>query len=228
MLLVMVGVIALVVGFVVSHFLIKRVECKAKNKCCSGTVKKIFKMLKDGGSLPATVKKASDLCFHGDSLVEMNNGSFKKIKELRKGDIVKTETGFSKVRSLIVSQSQNNKSTFVNVNGLLVTPWHPVKVNGEWKFPSDLGETFELTNDLVYNLVLEQGHIININGVKAVTLGHNLTGPVVGHEYFGSQRIINDMKKMRGWDEGLLFLYGVRENSKTINNIVQKQISVCN
>jgi hypothetical protein len=196
--------------------------CLSKNKCCDDTVEKIFNRLKGEAALPESYKKYEDLCFHGNSLVEMSNGSFKKIKDIRKGDVVKTESGNSKVQCLVISQSENNTTSFVNVNGLLVTPWHPVKINNVWKFPSDMGETIKMNNQFVYNLVLESGHVININGVKAVTLGHDLQGDVVGHEYFGSKKVVEDMKKMSGWKQGLLFLYGVRLNNDLINGVSQR------
>jgi hypothetical protein len=43
----------------------------------------------------------------------------------------------------------------VSINKMRITPWHPVKINGEWKFPSDLAETDEVSIDFVYNLVLD-------------------------------------------------------------------------
>ena len=54
----------------------------------------------------------------------------------------------------------------------------------------------------VYNLVLETGHIVNVEGFDCITLGHGFTEPVAAHPYFGSQRVIDDLKKLAGWAEG--------------------------
>jgi len=43
-----------------------------------------------------------------------------------------------------------------------------------------------------------------INGVECVTLGHNFQEDVVSHPYFGSQKVIRDLQKMRGWSNGVV------------------------
>ena len=41
-----------------------------------------------------------------------------------------------------------------------------------------------------------------IDGVQCVTLGHEFSGKVVGHAYFGSSRVVDDLRAMRGWGAG--------------------------
>lgn len=88
--------------------------------------------------------------------------------------------------------------------GLLVTPWHPVRIEGIWKFPSDLAEGVqaEVPCDKVYTFVLEAGHVLRINGVECVGLGHDFTEDTVRHEYFGSPRVVQDLVRCTGWKEG--------------------------
>jgi hypothetical protein len=39
-----------------------------------------------------------------------------------------------------------------------------------------------------------------INGIKCASLGHNIKGnKVIEHPYFGSERIVEDLKKLKGW-----------------------------
>ena len=46
-----------------------------------------------------------------------------------------------------------------------------------------------------------------VNGVSCITLGHGITGDKVAeHEYFGSEKIIMDLKQMKGWSKGLVCL----------------------
>jgi len=38
----------------------------------------------------------------------------------------------------------------------------------------------------IYSLVLDEGHVVSINGAEVICLGHDLEDPVLKHEYFGS------------------------------------------
>ena len=89
---------------------------------------------------------------------------------------------------------------------------------------------FKFENDkdkYIYNVVLDSGHVLIINDVKCVTLGHNYTdNNVIKHPYFGSQEIIKDLKKKYSdeWNNGLITLkknsYIRNENTKLISNLV--------
>ena len=56
----------------------------------------------------------------------------------------------------------------------------------------------------VYNLVLEgtDDHVPLVNGVGCVSLGHGLTGAVVGHDYYGSAAVLRDLSEQPGWRQG--------------------------
>jgi len=76
----------------------------------------------------------------------------------------------------------------------------------------------------VYNLVLEElamdgtqntDHTILVNGVTTCTLGHGIEGKtqeesaVIGHPYFSDMgRVIGDLRKMQGFERGLVHLAG--------------------
>ena len=42
--------------------------------------------------------------------------------------------------------------------------------------------------------------------MECVTLGHGLEEEVVKHEYYGTSAVIDDLKRMGGWEEGLVVL----------------------
>jgi hypothetical protein len=111
------------------------------------------------------------------------------------------------------------KINLVKINGIRITPWHPIKHKNEWKFPAEIDglETVCEFIDYTYDCVLEEGgNSININGLECLTLGHNIDNdPVASHSYFGSKRIIEDLIHFTGWDTGLVEL--------TTNNFVRHE-----
>ena len=89
--------------------------------------------------------------------------------------------------------------------GLLITPNHPIQVSLEngWKKAKDVVSSphYYYTNE-VFNFVLDSTHTIEINGIICATLGHGFKGEKIEHEYFGTTRVIEDLKKIKGWSEG--------------------------
>ena len=58
---------------------------------------------------------------------------------------------------------------------------------------------------------------MTVNNMQCITLGHGIKGDKVAeHEYFGSEKIIKDLKQMPGWTEGLICL---KEQAFTRNNV---------
>ena len=62
----------------------------------------------------------------------MNDSTFKKVCEIRKGDIVRSVNrkgvkDNAKVLCVIETKIKNGICKLCNINGLLVTPWHPIK-----------------------------------------------------------------------------------------------------
>lgn len=162
-------------------------------------------------------------CFHGDCMVKMADGTFKAVKNISQGDNVMTsERKSTKVVCVLKHQCKGGVIKLVEfqAGGLLITPYHPVRIQDKWYFPNDLGEAKEYSCDLVFNFVLQEDHIMQVNGVDCVTLGHSFQEDVVKHAYFGTQRIIDDLKQTRGWKSGFVYLpldYLVRD---PITNLV--------
>lgn len=148
-------------------------------------------------------------CFHGDSKVHMSNGSFKKVKEIRKGDQIFDRNGRSSTVACVVKLlARNNEMEMVTLkDGLCVTPFHPVSQPGQsWDFPLNLGKVQKISCEAVYDFVLDSNHSVMINDMACVTFGHQFTDSVATHSYFGSQQIVNDLKEFSTYADGLVTL----------------------
>jgi hypothetical protein len=143
-------------------------------------------------------------CFTGDCTVLMADGNSKRVEDLRKGDKV---WGGHKVQAVLFTPVKKEVPMVLFKEGLKITPWHPMKLthDGEWAFPNDCGDTYTIYVDAYYNLVLETGHVVQLNGYKVVTLGHGFEdNDVIKHPYFGTQEVINDLKNHQHWESGFM------------------------
>ena len=160
-----------------------------------------------------------------------------RLDQIQKGDFVLTESGtFVKVACIIetvVDLTNQNPLCMVKIGNLIVTPYHPIKLSstsGNWSFPMDIPQaTFmhyylnEHTPFSVYNLILEEGqrqNAVMMDGIACITLAHGIhDNPVLQHEYFGTNRIVNDIIRLdpNGWKFGHVVLYenSIRRNSHT-------------
>lgn len=141
-------------------------------------------------------------CFHGDGQVLMMDGTTKLVRELKVNDVV---SGGAAVRCVVKHECTDNKMRLCVYNGLVITGYHPIRVDGAWTFPIDVdqGHLNEYDCDFVFNFVLDSGHILTVNGVEACTLGHGFkSSAVIEHAYFGTTKITDDLSKLNGWTEG--------------------------
>jgi hypothetical protein len=81
------------------------------------------------------------------------------------------------------------------------TPYHPIVRDEKWVFPRDTGEVEEAKIDSWFNLVLCGNKIVELNGVKAITFGHNMKGDVLRHLYFGTEVVVNALKRYPRYSE---------------------------
>lgn len=102
------------------------------------------------------------------------------------------------------------KSLVTLPQGLRITPRHPVRIDGAWCLPMDLpgAVASPSTGGSVLNVVLDRCHILLVDGVECVTWGHGFEGPIVGHRFFGTARILEELAAFQGWEEGFVRLRG--------------------
>jgi len=141
-------------------------------------------------------------CFNGNGNVKLINNKIKKVKDIVKGDIL---FNGSIVECVIITKVKK-KQFAVEINNVLLTPYHPIFYNGNWVFPINVKEPEEYYIDYWYNLILRNGYSVNINNIDAITLGHNQNYGILKHPYFGTEKVIQDLKSYMGFDNGLVFI----------------------
>lgn len=143
---------------------------------------------------------SDDGCFNGEAIVELENGIKKKVKNLKKGDIL---SNGAKVECLIENKIYKYVKV-VNINNVLFTLYHPVEINGKWVFPCEHFRVTKAFIDSWYNLILKNNHEVVLNGVKAITLGHNRNDGILKHPYFGTNKVIDALKKYNSFSSGFI------------------------
>lgn len=144
-------------------------------------------------------------CFDGEGIVKLANGGLIPVKDLKKDDVVCCEGTCSTVVSVVKILCGNRGIPMVELEGgLVITPKHPVKLEGRWVKPQDVGKTRVRSCSAVYNFVLSNGHSVEINGIVCATLGHGFKGGNVEHPYFGSKIVVEDLEKLKGFQDGFV------------------------
>ncbi len=154
-------------------------------------------------------------CFHGSSLIILATGEKIQIQNLVKGDKVQTLSDPYNMQSktteatvvCILKTLTHGQAPLVTLgSGLRITPWHPVLVDNEWKFPINIGRIVTQTCKYIYSILLDNGHTCCINDVWCIGLGHSYNKGIIKHDYFGTSAIVKDMQSLPGWNRGLIIL----------------------
>lgn len=163
-------------------------------------------------------------CFSGECRIETKNGH-KLIKDLKKGDLLKTENGYNQLICIMKTVSPNRKIKLVELdsklNGnskLIVTEWHPIKHQNSWKFPININKSNVHDIPFVYSFVVENSHTVYIEGWECITLGHGIENdPVASHDFWGTEKVIDCLKSKPGWENGEVEIYKcVRNNENEV------------
>ena len=159
-------------------------------------------------------------CFDGNGDVITQNGPM-KVKDLRKGIVLSNGATIK----CILKTKIFKEIEIVNINDVLITPWHPVVHYGTWKFPSQIFSIETKFVDYIYSILLDRKQeTIKVNDLEIACLAHEMTGPVIYHKYYGTERVVEDLKKMRGFENGLVILTDYKittDNKGIVNGIIQ-------
>jgi hypothetical protein len=109
------------------------------------------------------------------------------------------------------------------IGTLLVTAWHPIKVDGNWVFPGDVTEKKASYTGTIYSLLLQDdgdadAHAVDVGGCVAVTLGHGITegGDTRAHTFLGNhQKVVKSLKGLRAGKGGIRLSKGMQRDEAT-------------
>lgn len=160
-------------------------------------------------------------CWAPGSMVRMADDSRVPVEEIRRGMRVWTVSGPATVDYSLALGSKTKTHGMSKYQNLWITPWHPVLRDGKWVFPSSFTTITDCIMPVVYNMVLNKGHVIDVSGVLTVTLGHGLKEDLVAHDFFGNrQAILSVLSKMPGFNEGHVVFDDLRTMKNPITNVI--------
>ena len=176
-------------------------------------------------------------CFHCNCKITMADGSQKILYKLNKGDCVQSVDQYNNITSanvvcVLEIKIKGGIREFVDLSdGLYITPWHPVKYNGKWVFPADIKNPIICSSHSIITLVLDNHHIGFINGHQCIMLGHGFTDGILDHPYYGTQRVINDLKQNYAWNTGKVIVYDtdvkfIKEKNKIVKMVYDSTRSI--
>lgn len=169
---------------------------------------------------PSRREKEDDTgsCFTGASIVSMADGSTQLVDSIKPGDMVRTGLcgdEITKVHLVLQIPIPRGQADLVQLSpGLLLSGWHPVRLNGNWTFPAQQAKQHRQPCDMMYNFVLSEHHVMWIGDIACVTLGHGMEGDVVGHSFLGShERVCSSLSALPGFDSRVLSVAAVRSQN---------------
>ena len=171
----------------------------------------------------ATYNTSIGPCAAEGCRVLMATGDYKNVEDICKGDQVityhteKDESGrhnesytTSSIECVVKTKCDNGKAMMVKLGELLITPYHPiidmVNLEKDWCFPVTKHTPREYDCNYMYSFVTENRHSLTIERYIFATFGHNLKENIVYHNYFGTDAVINDLKKFNTYNDGYVEL----------------------
>ena len=128
--------------------------------------------------------------------VILHGGTFKKIKNIKAGDVL---FGGSTVKFVVCYNTTSSMMCDLG-NGTFVTPWHPMISRyddiHDWVYPCTKYKYTMMPVCKLYNLVLDKTHIITTEGlVEFISLAHGIkNAPILKHDYWGTDAVMRDFE----------------------------------
>lgn len=142
-------------------------------------------------------------CFGPKCKIRLQDNTYKSLDKLDGSEIVWQGDGVegAKIKYVIQTEIPNGKKSMCKINDIIISEYHPmfdVDSNG-WVFPIQLSKSKQYKMNSMYNIILESGFWVEIEGFKCVSLGHQLnefdqSNQILKHDYFGTQKVIKDLE----------------------------------
>ena len=171
-------------------------------------------------------------CFLQDTMIKVLDNEegvkFIPVQDVTSNTKVITHKGIANVICVI---KMKYNGIICRLNESSLTAFHPIFfTNEEWLFPND-SKFFvkETVNDTyVYDFILDKDHTVKLFDFYACTLNHgkkeNINKKednIIEHDYFGTNKVQNDLMKHPGWQEGYITLEKYEfirdENNKVVS-----------
>lgn len=164
-------------------------------------------------------------CVAADSRVTLANGTTKRADALQRGDVLLVPATLGRaattapVDCVVLTRFQSNSHVkLCAIGSLRVTPWHPVQLDSRqaWQFPSTLASTRpHRCEQGVVSLLLGATHdglyarapAFQAENVSVAAFAHGVDDDaVLSHEFFGSQRVVDCLVDLKGFEHGRVLL----------------------
>jgi hypothetical protein len=161
-------------------------------------------------------------CCAKGSRIRMEDNSFKKVENIKKGDEVITvdiRNGIQYFQSgiiecVIVTKCENNVENMVTIYGyddikLNITPYHPIigfNSNSTWNYPININQPKIIDCEDMYTFIINNRQSVLVEDFVFATFGHNLKEDIIYHKYLGSEKVIDDLKNIIGYGKGKIIL----------------------
>eukprot|EP01084_Bolivina_argentea_P143552 252026_1 len=165
--------------------------------------------------------RGDNWCFDGNGNVLMANNTLKNVCNLKVGDKVRS---FPNCVSTVICCITSNIDARIEMvelkNNCWITFEHPVLINNceyngtydglnglntdeikqyglLWVLPKVIRLPQLRYQDKIYNFLLDSHHTINVNGNWCCTLGHDYTGEVIYHPFWGNSNVVKSFLKSK-------------------------------
>jgi hypothetical protein len=145
-------------------------------------------------------------CFGPECKIRLADGTTKPLHELNGTELVYQgdEITGSKIKYIVCTEIPQGKKSMCKINELIISEYHPMYCtnSSKWVFPINLTKSEEIDINYMYNIVLESGFWVEIEGFKCASLGHNLiqfdtSNQILSHDYFSTNKVIDDLEKFK-------------------------------
>mgnify|MGYP001198884602 FL=1 len=171
----------------------------------------------------AAYNNQSGPCCAGQCHVLMADESYKQASEIKKGDEVMTystrqdsqgryQEMFSKseIECVVKTYCDQGQELMVQLGELRITSYHPIinmdAYEKDWCFPISIKEPKIIQCPEMYTFVVRNRQHLKVERFIYATLGHNCQEEIIRHDYFGSEKVITDLKRFNTYEEGYVHL----------------------